>query len=415
MKDSSLRNEPLLDRPVLKIVGDSGAHHQPRPLATAGEWRLRVSGAVERPESFDLEALARLATEERSVPITCVSAAQITADGRPVVFRGTPFAAVVRQVGVELPEGSRSGPSMEDSERSGLSGITVQLLSRAPATLGSRSERHHTFMSLEDCLDPEQGLLLATHLDGALLPYPNGGPLRATFGPAFFFYKSIKWLEEIRLVHQPLEESRGTWEEYAGYHVRARVAQGERFEPRMHRILAAEEGDDGLISDTLELVPRERWQEVFEEGWRRRDLSRLAAAQLHKMFGPLPKSFVGCCFHDGPFHAKLRGTSFASTDFTGVDLAGCNFSLTKFTNARFSRDGADPADLRGCDFEGAYFNHAHLQGVSMAGASLSNATFFGPRDFDKPTDRVRGLDVREALQLEPRTAQWLERNGALVS
>jgi hypothetical protein len=270
-------------------------------------------------------------------------------------------------------------------------------------------------MSLEDCLDPQQGLLLATHLDGEPLPYPNGGPLRATFGPAFFFYKSIKWLEEIRLVHQPLEESRGTWEEYAGYHVRARVAHGERFEPRMHRIIAAEEGSDGLISDTLELVPRERWQAVFDECWQRRDLSRLSAAQLHKMFGPLPKSFVGCRFNEGPFRAKLRGTSFASADFTGVDLAGCNFSLTKFTNARFSRDGQDPADLSRCDFEGAYFNHAHLQGVSMAGASLSNATFFGPRDFDKPTDRVRGLDVREALQLEPRTAQWLERNGALVS
>ncbi|MDY7092216.1 MAG: molybdopterin-dependent oxidoreductase [Acidobacteriota bacterium] len=407
MTDTSLH-----DRPVLKIVGDSGAHHQPRPLATAEEWRLKVSGAVERPGSFDLGDLGRLATEDRPVPITCVSAAKITPDGRPVVFRGTPFAAVAREVGVESQGGEGGSVSTDTLE---LSGVTVQLISRAPATLGSRSERHHTFMSLEDCLDPQQGLLLAIHLDGEPLPYPNGGPLRAAFGPAFFFYKSIKWLEEIRLVRQPLEDSRGTWEEYAGYHVRARVAQGERFEPRMHRILAAEEGSDGLISDTLELVPRERWQEVFEECWRRRDFSRLSAAQLHKMFGPLPKSFVGCRFHDGPFRAKLRGTSFASTDFTGVDLAGCNFSLTKFTNARFSREGADPADLSCCDFEGAYFNNAHLQGVSMAGASLSNATFFGPRDFDKPTDRVRGLDVREALQLEPRTAQWLERNGALVS
>ncbi|MCB1057503.1 MAG: pentapeptide repeat-containing protein, partial [Acidobacteria bacterium] len=71
-------------------------------------------------------------------------------------------------------------------------------------------------------------------------------------------------------------------------------------------------------------------------------------------------------------------------------------------------------NLEGCDFEGAFFNNAHLQGVSMRGACLSNTTFCGPRDFDKPTDRVRGLDLRDTTHLDPHAAEWLARNGAIV-
>lgn len=384
---------------VLKVVGDSGAGHRPRPLATAADWRLAVGGEVEKPSSLGLEQLTAIGRESRSLDITCVSAAKI-ADGRTVAFTGTPFAALAERVRPRAWSGSPDGAS-------------VRLSSRAPGTIGPRGERHHTYMRLADCLDPVHGLLLATELDGEPLPYPNGGPLRAVFGAAFFFYKSIKWLAEIEVVHLPLAECRGTWEEYAGYHVRARIAHGERFEPRMHRIAEARREADGTISDELEAVPETRWRAVFAELYERRDLSRLCAAQLHKIVR-LPTDFTDCRFRDGAFHAKLRGTSFASADFTGADLGGCNFSLSKFSNARFSRDGERPATLAGCDLEGAFFNRAHLRGVSMAGARLSNTTFFGPHDFDRPTDRVEGLDVRGAVLLAPRTAEWLRRNGAIV-
>lgn len=390
---------------VLRIVGDSGARHQPRPLASPADWRLRIGGEVEHPRELSLEELLALEAEpvELVHDITCVSAAKIAPGGGPVRFGGVRFTTLARLVAPRpWPEGGELGPS-------------VELISRAPATVGPRDKRHHTFMALADCLDPASGVLLATTLDGRPLPYANGGPLRSVVGATFFFYKAIKWLEEIRFVHRPLDECRGTWEEYSGYHVRARVALNERFEPRMHRIVAVDPGEDGAAgADTLELVPREEWAAVFGEMLARRDLSRLSAAQLHKMSLALPKEFRGVRFHDGPFHAKIRGTSFASTDFAGCDLSGCNFSLSKFTNARFAGEGETPARLEGCDFEGAFFNNAHLQGVSMAGSSLSNTTFFGPRDFDKPTDRVRGLDVRHTTHLDPHAARWLARNGALV-
>ncbi|MCB1056506.1 MAG: molybdopterin-dependent oxidoreductase, partial [Acidobacteria bacterium] len=267
---------PSGDGAVLRIVGDSGARHEPRPLATRDAWRLTVGGEVAEPRVLSLDELLALEPEPIEVThdITCVSAAKIAPGGGLVRFGGVRFQTLADLVAPRpWPGGGELGPS-------------VELISRAPATVGPRGERHHTFMPLADCLDPASGVLLAATLDGEPLPYANGGPLRSVVGPAFFFYKAIKWLEEIRFVHRPLEECRGTWEEYSGYHVRARVDLNERFEPRMHRIVAVDAGeDDAPPADTLELIPADRWAEVFEEMQARRDLSRLSAAQLHKMFG----------------------------------------------------------------------------------------------------------------------------------
>ncbi|MCB1036976.1 MAG: molybdopterin-dependent oxidoreductase [Acidobacteria bacterium] len=391
---------------MLRIIGDDGSRHSPR--VAAEDWRLVVSGAVEDPCELSLEDLLALQGKpaERRRGITCVSAANIVQGGGPVTFAGVAFRTLLDRVfpgGLpRLPEDPTLGP-------------TVELLSRAPGTVGPRSLPHSTHLTLEDCLEPEHGLLLATHLDGSPLPYSNGGPLRAVAPPHLFFYKSVKWLAEIRWLDRPLAECRGTWEEHSGYHNRARIDLGERFEPRMRWILGVRPGPDGGLEDETELVPSHRWQPVFEECWEKRVFSRLVAAQLHKMFGKLPRDFRGSRFSDGDYHGKVRGTSFASADLTGALCAGCNFSLSKFTNVRFSDEGRDPADLSGCDFEGAFFNKAYLENVDMRGANLSNTTFFGTAEADRPSDRVRGLDLRGAINLAAEAADWLARGGALLS
>ena len=388
----------------LRTVGDDGARHRPHPLKPAEAWRLRVAGAVEAPADLGLEELLALqeTPTSRTRGITCVSAANIVQGGGEVSFSGVSFSTLLRKI---FPSGPPDGRRRD---------LTVELLSRAPGTVGPRGQRHHSHLCLEDCLEPEHGLLLATHLDGEPLAYRNGGPLRAVAPPHLFFYKSIKWLEEIRFLDRPLDECRGTWEEHSGYHNRARIAHGERFEPRMRRILGTRVGPGGEIEDETELVGEDEWQEVFEAWYRKRDLSRLVAAQLHKMFGRLPRDFRGVRFSDGDFRAKIRGTSFASADFTRARCRGCNFSISKFTNTRFSVEGREPADLTGCDFEGAFFNKAYLKGVSMRGANLSNATFFGPGEAESVPERVGGLDLRGALNLAPGTAEWLARGGAIL-
>lgn len=398
--------------PHLTIIGDSGEHHQPRPLASAEEWTLEVSGHVRSPRTFTLQELLSLVPQTVRLrrPVECVSAGRIARRSDGAEFGGVPFQALADAVGV------LDSPSLE-------LGPTVEWVSRAGATLGPRRMPHITHLALADALDPEHQLLLATELEGQPLPYQHGGPLRLVVGPGLFFYKSLKWLGTIRFLDRPLEECRGTWEEYAGYHNRARVAKNERFEPRMFRILEVVQDDEGFDEDRTGLVAEEDWERTFQQAYEARDFSRLIAAHLHKMV-KLPKDFTGGRFTQGSYRSKIRGTSFASADLRGADLSHGNYSLSKFTNVKFADDPGDaretrsgefaPACLDGADFEGAYFNNACLIGVSMRGAYLNNATFFAPNKSDQPTHKVRGLDVRGAQRLDPGTARWLAANDARV-
>ena len=390
---------------TLKVVGDSGRGHEPRPLGSVATWRLGVWVAGRRVLELSLAELLRL--ERRpyatSTGIICVSSGGIVRGAERVSFGGVRFRTLFDSLGV----GDALGAVGELAP-------TVRFVSRAPGGCGPKSERHWTALPLADCLEPANGVMLATTLDGLPLPYENGGPLRSVVGPNLFFYKSIKWLAEIHLCRGPLGRFRGTWEEYAGYHNRARTALDERFEPRMREAVAVRVDGEERPAGTSRLVPRGAWRRTFERMLAARDLSRLIAARLNKMPQlALPSDFSGVRFAAGGFKAEIRGTSFRSCDLTGADLAGGNFSLCLFPNARFSAPGRPPARLVGCDFEGANFQHAWLQDVSMAGAYLANVRFTGD-SFAETTDRVRGLDVRGAVDLDPRTRDWLDRNGARV-
>ena len=398
MADGSAAMKP--NETVLKVIGDSGRYHNSQPLGTRADWRLKVEGCVEEPREFSIDELERLARKPFSaaIGITCVSEGRICGPADKVAFEGIPFSAIAEAV---RPKGSIEELSP-----------TVELISKAPAGCGPKQERHRTALPLRDCLDPEYGVMLAWGLNGQPLPYANGGPLRSVVGPKLFFYKAIKWLDRINIIDKPLSQCRGTWEQYAGYHSRARVDLDERFEPQMQLILdVSQDGCDitRFITDEVEQ------RKTFEQACRDRNLSRLVAAQLHLMMKPdFPTDYSGFSFSDGRFKAKIRGTNFSGATFHEARMAGANFSLSKFSNARFSRNGDDPADLRGCDFEGAHLNNAHLQNVSMQGACLAGAVFVLDGHLDKPTDRVKGLDVRNADRLDEKTADWLRRNGAIV-
>jgi hypothetical protein len=130
---------------------------------------------------------------------------------------------------------------------------------------------------------------------------------------------------------------------------------------------------------------------------------------LKDELGPVGRAI----FSEGEFKAKIRGTLFKGCTFAGVNLQGCNFSLSRFPNTTFSEKGENPADLTECDLEGANLQSAHLQEVSMQGAWLSNAVF--TQDFKATTtDRVRGLNVKRAHDLDEKTRAWLYDNGASV-
>lgn len=384
----------------MKTVGDRGTAHEPRPLGTAADWRLRVDGEVRRPMALSIADLKSLSAPHRArQAIQCVSAGGLCGPGRTVTFEGVSFATIAAKVGAGF-----------DTEPGELRPC-VEFISRAPGFCGPRSVPHRTALPLSTCLDPECGVMVAWAVHDQPLPYENGGPLRSVVGPSLFFYKSMKWLAEIRVIDGSLDDHRGTWEAYAGYHNRGRVAHDERFEPVMRRITGLEDGEPVSTPIDDDAVRRATFDELYGRG----DLSPMIASQLELIVGKneFPKDFTGVTFAKDGIGAQIRGTNFARADFCGAKMAGANFSLSKFPAAVFSRDGDDAADMQGCDLEGAHLQNAHLRNVSMRGAYLAGTTFVSG-NLERSTDRVEGLDVRDAINLDEGTIEWLRRNGAIV-
>jgi DMSO/TMAO reductase YedYZ molybdopterin-dependent catalytic subunit len=334
----------MTDTSPLKTVGDRGDLHNPNPLGTAESWRLTVRLEGDEDRKYSLPELLRLMPEpwSEAMNIDCVSSGNIDG-GKPVRFGGIPFAALFN----DLALGDKLGPIEELRP-------TVLFRSLAPGGCGPRPEKHWTALPLRDCLDPDNQVILTTSLNGQPLPYENGGPFRSVVGPRLFFYKGVKWLSEIDFRLGSLDDFRGTWEDYAGYHNRARTAENERFEPRMRIIKEVRWDENGLPYDVSELVPQEAWKDTWEGMLRNKDLSRLIASRLHKMDLALPASYEGIQFTDGDFKAKLRGCGFSSATFYDVNLQGVNFSLSYFTGAalqgREERSAASGLRLRGRPF-----------------------------------------------------------------
>ncbi len=378
--------------PRLGIVGDNGDSHQPRPLARREDWRLTVI-ADGRRLVYTIDDLAALNSQKVGIAIECVSAGFIAGRNVPQQFTGIPFRLLAAELGDVSPY------------------QTVIFRSAARAICGPRHLPHETSLELDYCLTSPH-TLVAWELNGAPLPYANGWPLRSTVGPDRYFYKSIKWLNEIEFSRLPMDQVRGSWETYAGYHNLGRTAQKEKFTPIM-RLISAVAEDGGDVSTE---IPRDTWQQTLDELVAARDLSRLILAKVEYMGLELPKDYRGVRFHDGPFIAKLRGCKFSRCNFAGTDMRGVNLSLSKMLRCDFAEDGANPAVLAEVDAEGADFSGADLTGVDMRDSYLAGASFY-PQNQRKSETRpaaakVKGLDLRGARNLDAEQAVWLAEDGA---
>ena len=71
----------------------------------------------------------------------------------------------------------------------------------------SRSSRKHSStLSLAKAIETET--LIALTVDGQTIPTEHGGPIR-NIVPNLYFYKSVKWLSEIKLLEQ---DELGYWD-----------------------------------------------------------------------------------------------------------------------------------------------------------------------------------------------------------
>jgi hypothetical protein len=302
------------------------------PRCDESPWTVRISGAVARPEIFSLSALQDLPQVEQIVDIHCV-----TRWSKPNVrFSGVTLSALLDKA---QPQASARFVSFT-----------------------ARSERNHsTSLSLAD--SRALPILVALAVDGVALDESRGGPVRVVV-PGRYFYKSLKWLENIELL---AEDQLGYWESTAGYHNTGDVWREERYAARqdsgaeVERLLAGRDLSDRTVR-SLQAA--------------RRDLAGLVARR-----------------------AVLR-----DADFRGCQLRGACFDSANLTNARF--EGADlrDASFHAADVEGADFSGGDLRGASFAGASLFG-TSFGDGDLAEESARMTRMDER--TQIEPAALETL--------
>jgi DMSO/TMAO reductase YedYZ molybdopterin-dependent catalytic subunit len=298
------------------------------PAASDGPWQLRVTGLVQRELEFGLGELATMPLRELLLDIHCVT--------RWSIFD-------MRFSGVSLNH-------------------MLELASPLPAarfvSFVSHSERNHsTSLLLYDAIKLET--LIATHANDEEIATNHGGPIR-NIVPGRYFYKSVKWLKEIRLLEN---DELGMWEKESGYHNTADPWLEQRY-----------------MAPTID--KRTAAQLIESQDFSNRDLRSIQCND---------RDLLGL----NARNALLRDSNFqrailARADFSGANLSNAHFELADLHDAMF----------RGSDVEGASFNGANLLGVDLSDVSLIGGSFFGEFEGQKASARIDNTTTfrRESLE-----------------
>lgn len=167
--------------------------HMPPPELDADQWRLEVTGLVERPQQLSLADLRRLPVETRDVTLECAG-------------NGRGLYALANTSGTQWERGA-----VGNARWTGVRMATV--LERA----GVKPEAKHVWLECADraplgdvppflrsipLAKAQRDVLLAWGMNGAPLPRPHGAPLRAVV-PGWFGMASAKWVVKLRVEAEP--------------------------------------------------------------------------------------------------------------------------------------------------------------------------------------------------------------------
>lgn len=310
------------------------------PLDMTIPWLLSAHGLVQRPRQWSVEELKRLEVVERIVDIHCVT----RWSKLDMPFQGIRLAELVSLV-EPLPEAR-----------------FVSLVSRSPRA-------HSTSLPLALALELET--LVCWQALGEPLAIEHGGPLRIVV-PGRYFYKSLKWVEQIEFLAQ---DRLGYWEATAGYHNEADPWREQRYmAPRLSR--------------------QEMAKILATRDWSGADLLGLDA------------------------HARnLSGLDATRALLRDVDFRECNLRGARFDHANLSNARLQQADLRDASFVGADLEGANLAGADLRGANLSGASFFGASFQDQGSsgaleavlDKTTQIDASVSEALTPEQAAFVRR------
>ncbi len=286
-------------------------------------WRLTVSGDVEQPQSWTYDALQQLPQVEVTHDIHCVT----RWSRLDCHWRGVALETIAAQV--------RPTPKAR----------FVQFIAYS-------SRQHDSSLPLHVC--EREGVLLAWEMDGQPLSVAHGYPLRVV-APTRYFYKSVKWVREIRFL---ATDQVGYWER-GGYHNNGDFWREERYV------------SGNLTASQIERLRRSgNFYAHRDQVWLSLDLSGA--------------DFTGLDLS----HVQLKHCTLAACQLQGANLYEANLTNSDLQNANLQG-----ANLQGADLEGTLFMGADLRHCNMRDVRLAAAEFWRP---GQPAARLEGLDLRGA-------------------
>jgi DMSO/TMAO reductase YedYZ molybdopterin-dependent catalytic subunit len=152
------------------------------PRVDLQEWRLRISGMVDRPYTIDFSDLLDMRMVERDVTLSCVSnqvGGGLVGNAR---WLGVPLTEILDRAGIQDGAGQIVGRSVDDF------------------TVG---------FPVEAAYDGREALV-AVGMNGEPLPFEHGFPARLVVAGLYGYVSATKWLSEIELT---------TWDGFDAYWV----------------------------------------------------------------------------------------------------------------------------------------------------------------------------------------------------
>jgi DMSO/TMAO reductase YedYZ molybdopterin-dependent catalytic subunit len=290
--------QQLVARDKWPIIGER------EPLNSTAPWTLRLSGRIECPQILSLGDLESMPQTTLVMDIHCVT----RWSRQKMTFTGVQLSDLIEKV----------SPASD---------------ARFVSFVARSARNHSTSLLIDEAC--EMKTLIALAVDGEPLPINHGGPIR-NIVPGRYFYKSVKWLQEIEFM---TEDRLGYWEAESGYHNHADYQREERY-----------------LAATID--KRTALGLIESRDFSGKDLRSIDAG--NRDLGGLKAN-----------RSLLRDASFKNSNLMQADFTDANLS-----NAHFENSDLRGADFTRADLEGANFSGADLRGAVFEDCSLVGASFF---------------------------------------
>jgi DMSO/TMAO reductase YedYZ molybdopterin-dependent catalytic subunit len=174
-------------------------NHFAAPRVDAGEWRLRIEGAVKKPFTLSLGEIGQMPARTLPVTLECVGNGRAFLEPKA---KGVPWelgaVSTAEWTGVTLASILDKAGLTKDAVEVVLQGADSGVVNNEPKPAGKLHFARG--LPLAKALKPE--VLLAYRMNGEALPTAHGFPLRAVIS-GWYGMASVKWLTRVVVMDKP--------------------------------------------------------------------------------------------------------------------------------------------------------------------------------------------------------------------